>query len=574
MQQSILTSRYKTYLADRLRNSLTVDTNGSYSSNSNTYIGLGRVRPWANNDANTEYLYETTNTHNRIYNNLFALKKITAQDISLVVPRVDWANNTPYVEYREDLQLFTYDGLTVVANGVSTVAGNTTVYGGNDAIFTTSFSPGDFITLIGDNVTTPTVKKEVVSIANDTILTVNSAFANTYTQYPLYKTVNTYPDYANKFYVRNTKDQVFKCLSNNSGSMSTTMPQINIDGNLPSNPYIITADGYKWKYMYTIPGILKKKFFTAEWMPIVENPVVTSQALFGTLDIIEIKNGGLGYNSNTVSNSVPIITIDGDGTGANVSAIVGANGIITGVNVLNRGINYTSANVIVTDVNGSYGTGANLTAIIEPPTAYPVYINGVMSPIVFNGGHGANVKYELGATTLMISTDISPTESGVPFENSQGAQPFDYREISIIRNPLQYIGTGSSATIQYASAPDLSAVYKLVVSAPPAAQFFSLDELVYQAANVAAPSIDNSTFKGTTVYWSSVDNAIWLNNVSGHLQNNAVLFGTVMTSPVKAISIQTPDVKPFTGDILYINNRAPVQRALGQTEQIRIVLQF
>ena len=50
-----------------------------------------------------------------------------------------------------------------------------------------------------------------------------------------------------KFYVITSEYNVFKCLSNNGGVPSTVMPNI-----LVTTTHFQTADGYIWKFMYTL----------------------------------------------------------------------------------------------------------------------------------------------------------------------------------------------------------------------------------------------------------------------------------------------------------------------------------
>ena len=61
------------------------------------------------------------------------------------------------------------------------------------------------------------------------------------------------------YYIRNRYDQVFKCLWNNNGSVSTIEPYFE-PGSYGTNNIYTGSDGYKWKYIYTIDTALKNKF--------------------------------------------------------------------------------------------------------------------------------------------------------------------------------------------------------------------------------------------------------------------------------------------------------------------------
>jgi hypothetical protein len=69
---------------------------------------------------------------------------------------------------------------------------------------------------------------------------------------------NTYEANTN-FYVLNTKDQVFKCLSNvSTGTVSTVQPELTLSTTSLEEPYVETSDDYKWKYMYTLTSLQKQ----------------------------------------------------------------------------------------------------------------------------------------------------------------------------------------------------------------------------------------------------------------------------------------------------------------------------
>ena len=192
-----------------------------------------------------------------------------------------------------------------------------------------------------------------------------------YSQYTDYQDIFTFDSNGvmnNKFYVRNNIDQVFKCLWNNNGNASTVEPHFE-PGTFNSNLIFQGADNYKWKYMYTIAACPKKTFMDATWIPVpvgenTPNPLQTA-AGFGDIEVINVTNGGSGYDP---ANAAITVTITGDGTGATGVATTNAQGSITDVVVTNSGTDYTYATV---SISASIGSGA--TAITEA------------SPI---GGHG------------------------------------------------------------------------------------------------------------------------------------------------------------------------------------------
>lgn len=68
-------------------------------------------------------------------------------------------------------------------------------------------------------------------------------------------------DNLKRYYVIADGDRVYKCLSNNGGSASTTKPSF-------TGTYIFTtADGYKWKFLYKLTEE-QKDFLTDEYIPV------------------------------------------------------------------------------------------------------------------------------------------------------------------------------------------------------------------------------------------------------------------------------------------------------------------
>jgi hypothetical protein len=352
--------------------------------------------------------------------------------------------------------------------------------------------------------------------------------------------------YDNKFYVRNTTDQVFKCLFNNSSASSTVMPSISIDGQLPENAYIITSDGYKWKYLYTIPAGLKEKFFTSEYMPIVSEPIVTNSAVDGRLDIIKISTRGAGYNANGNSNSYAIFTVVGDGSNANITAVVSstaANGAnIIGYNIINAGTNYSRAVISINDPLKIANTQtANVVAVIGPP-----------------GGHGSSIERELGASDLMICGEIEGSESGVLPINGSNSQ---YRQIAIIRDPVY------AAHSNYAngSVYRVTNKYNLTVPNKP----YVDGEIVYVGTSLAT-----ATFTGVVESYDSSSYYLYLNNLTGSVTAPATIYGNTTGATATILSIDESDIKKFSGQLLYIDNSAKITRDSSETQQIKLTLRF
>jgi len=103
------------------------------------------------------------------------------------------------------------------------------------------------------------------------------------------------------FYVLTTQYNVYKCIWNNGNQPSTVMPT----GTTPD--VFETGDGYKWKFMYTIPVSLRNRFLSSQYMP-VSNALKAQFYSSGVIENISIEDGGEGYNPATTT---AVITGDG-----------------------------------------------------------------------------------------------------------------------------------------------------------------------------------------------------------------------------------------------------------------------
>lgn len=344
-------------------------------------------------------------------------------------------------------------------------------------------------------------------------------------------TYNTYESNTN-FYVLTSKDQVFKCLDNNSSAASTDEPEITLSSTSLEEPYLKTSDGYKWKYLYSLTSTQKRKFLTQDWMPVTYNRFVRNAAVSGSIDIVKINNTGNNYSNGSTQS---IITIDGDGTGAILKANV-VSGHVIDIIIQNRGQDYTYATLTIDD--GAAGSNANAVVSISP-----------------HDGHGYDPVYELGASTILFSAIFEENEGGVlPTEN-------EYRRIMLVKNPFEF------ETTTLADASTYTLYTKITTS--PGVGDFNDDETVYQGESLSA-----ATFSAKVIYFDSVQNRLYLNDIRGTAETNSIIKGLTSGATRVVNSIDDPTLHLFSGKVLYIINNTPITRDSAQTEQIRFILSF
>ena len=354
------------------------------------------------------------------------------------------------------------------------------------------------------------------------------------------------------FYVLTAARNVYKCLDNNSNAASTVEPT-GTDVTILS-----TADGYKWKYMYTLSASEQANFLSTDFMAVTTNSTVSSAAVDGAVNIVKIKTAGSGGADGTHAN----IDIRGDGTGGKVSVTV-ASGAVTAVTVTTPGTGYTfgtisNAQIVAAGATGL--TGAEIDVIIEP-----------------KGGHGFNAVEELGGFYVMMNTSLEGTESA---NTSDFTVSNDFRKIVLVRDPKSGGSAASASTLRATRAVNLTGV----------SGTFSADEEINQATTGAV---------GKVVEWDSTNNILYYiqtrhndegvdsngdltafsgTNVISGQTSSATGTPTTSTSTINSQSFTSgysnPEIDADSGDILYIENRAPITRAADQTENIKLVIEF
>jgi hypothetical protein len=213
-----------------------------------------------------------------------------------------------------------------------------------------------------------------------------------------------------KFYCVTADGGVYKCLDNNGGAQSTIAPSGN------SLTVTTTADGYTWKYMYSIQSFKRAKFMSGSFIP-VQKALSDSFYNRGAVNSVSVVDGGSGYSSDNVVEVV--ITGGTTGAGAAATVIADINGTITSVSLSAGGSGYTHGVRLV--VNTTSGAGAILT---------PVIVGGVIDSVtVTNGGIGyvttEPILFNVGGAVAIPAIaadgsiqDIKITDAGIGYNSN------------------------------------------------------------------------------------------------------------------------------------------------------------
>ena len=355
------------------------------------------------------------------------------------------------------------------------------------------------------------------------------------------------------FYVMNSARNVYKCLDNDNNTASTVEPT-----GTNASTILSTADGYKWKYMYTLSASEQSNFLSTDFMPVSTNTSVSSNAVDGAIDIIKIKTAGSGGTDGTHTN----IDIRGDGSGGKVSVTV-TSGAVTAVTVTTAGTGYTFATISNAQIVAAGATnlvGAELDVIIPP-----------------KGGHGFNAIEEIGAFFVMTNTSLEGTESA---NSGDVSVANDFRRVCMIKDPNSGGSAASASTLRATSAIKLTGV----------SGSFAIDDKITQATTGAI---------GKVVEWDSTNAILYYvqtrhSNEGIDTNGNKVAFSAAnvisgatsgSATPDTSHSATTnnvvfnsgysvPELDHDSGDVLYVENRAPITRAADQTENIKLIIEF
>jgi len=351
-----------------------------------------------------------------------------------------------------------------------------------------------------------------------------------------------------KFYVRNQYDQIFKCLWNGTSSTNTTgvpsTEQPLIDFGVDSDSdIIVTPDGYKWRYLYTLDYADKINFFDDDWMPVPirdHRKNLTDNTIgAGEISVINVYTSGNNFVDDIGLNITSTISIVGDGEGATAAAVI-ANGAVSDIVVTTSGNNYTYATAILT-ANPSYtGTGAVLTVGISPI-----------------GGHGYDLLSELGCHVVMITAEYNATENGaLPTD-------IDFRQVGLLANPMVRLNGTSSYANSY--------LYNLStgIMVSPGVDIYSQDEIVYQGASLAT-----ATFFGTVLHFDTNTNVLFLINTVGEINKNEIIKGQTTNAVRLVINNTIDEYVKYSGEIIYVENRAKIQRSPSGLEQFRLAIKY
>jgi hypothetical protein len=356
------------------------------------------------------------------------------------------------------------------------------------------------------------------------------------------------------FYVITDEYNIYKCIRNINPATGLVIPST-AKPTGTSTAVITTSDGYVWKYMYTVAPADVLKFVSTDFVPIktlgtspgstdayYNQFLIEQAAVDGSIENIVVTNFGNNY---TAEQGPVNVTISGDGTGATATVTRDSNNRIVRVNIGEKGTGYTWARITI----GPPATGSN-NATAE----------AIISP---KGGHGKDAVEELGGFYVMMNVRLE-------YDDGAGDFPIDndYRRICLIRDPFNFGTTVVSSSQTLLS--NRTASYTATSGT------FSIDEEISGGTTGAKGrivSLNTGSTPKTLRYIQTKSDAN--STTTGRLfQVAETITGSVSGATGTITAIADPDVVADSGDIIYVENRRPINRAGDQIEDIKIIVEM
>ena len=383
--------------------------------------------------------------------------------------------------------------------------------------------------------------------------------------------------YDSSFYFMTSDFRVYKVLDNNDGAAYSGAEPTSTS----TSPFAL--GGYVLKYMYAITTSEAAKFLTSDFIPVSNDSTVSAAATDGKIESLKITAGsgytngtyyaavyGDGTSAGTSSGAIVRITVSGGtiqsfGLTAGSDTTIHAGGAGYTFGTVNLGAGFTFSDSGLSSASNMGGSGGAIEVVISP-----------------KNGHGNDAIGELGGHYVMTATTLSQAEGDdITTVN-------DFRQVGIVVDPTNY-GTSTVATAS-------TRRQTFVVKASSSSGTFEVDEKITQATTGAVGKVvewdstrsllyfqqerfgdfgtnnstgDHSVFEGANVITGATSSATLTPSTDSEtitLANNNTLSTTS--------GYANPELQPDSGNIIYLENRKPIQRDSDQTEDIKLIIEF
>lgn len=365
---------------------------------------------------------------------------------------------------------------------------------------------------------------------------------------------------AQSYYVRTSDSRVYLCIR--TGKNATGVNQVStVEPTHTKNDPPVEADGYVWKFMYTIFVTGANRFLSSNFMPVKfvdsASPIsldfqqfqVQSNAVKGQIVGYRVIDGGGAYSSE------PTVTVVGNGTNAKGRAILSSSGAIAAVEVgdsagasilnsMGSGYKFASVNVDTSNLVAG-GTAAEVVPVFGPEK-----------------GLGGDPTDDLRTTAIMLN--IKP-EGKV---QDTWVVDNDYRQIGVLKNPKQFVNDSADFT----ATQGLALNQMKLTSSPGAGNISFAGDIEMTGDSTSAKAFLDYFDDSNTLWYHQTDYTGFTPFKDGE---TVTVQGYTATTLTIDSALSPPNLDRHSGDLLYIDNRATATtRDAAQTEDIKVVIKL
>lgn len=505
------------------------------------YVFIGNHVPYAN-ESSPDSIIDTVSSEKEIWDSMYAAKRVTGNDVELVIPRINWTANTKYRQYDDTIVIDTLLSSNTTQNlkPMYVITGDRNVYKciSNSAGANSTVEPsGDYTTSNGNIATADGyIWKYMFNVKPS-----NKFLSDSWVPAP---TSTSALDYG----VSSTgvvDGELTTIVVSNAGLNYREASNLRVDGFSTGQTTIRLSNTSLTLAIFSIPTLANLSNMAISGTGIATGTYISS--ISNTTGVITLSSAtnNFGGNANNITVSTRVY-VDGDGIGAVANAVIANTSIdapsaqanISKITVTTIGTGYSRANAFV---YGS-GSGANSRVILSPKF-----------------GHAFNPARELNANNAMVAVRIGELDST---ENGLISVDTSFRQFGLMRDPYKYGSTSrvetSNANTVISQTTDLSIV---------AGTDYTLNEYVYQGS-----SANNATAYGFLN--AQTTNEARLTRVKGTFATGLPLVGATSGVSRTVTAVTNPEFQPYSGDILYAENAVKTDRADGQAENIKLTISF
>ena len=380
------------------------------------------------------------------------------------------------------------------------------------------------------------------------------------------------------FYFITSDYRVYKVLDNNGGSAYSGSEPTSTS----TSPFAL--GGYVLKYMYALTASEAAKYLTTDYMPVSDDSTVTTAATDGKIESLSITacsgytDGtyyaavyGDGTSAGTSSGAIVRITVS-SGSIASLGLTAGSDttihdgGAAYTYGTVNLGSSYTFSDAALSSSSSmGSGTGGAVGVIISP-----------------KNGHGHSAINELGGHYVMTATTLTQDEG------DDVSTANDFREVGLVVDPTTY----GTSTVASASTARMTFAVKFSSSSGT----FDADEKISNSSGAIGKVVEWDSTNSILYYHQERFGDYGTNSTTGAYTafsgtgtitgGTSGATGTPSSSSTETVTLANnntiaftsgyanPELQPDSGDIIYIENRKPIQRASDQTEDIKLIIEF